>query len=86
MKVAPNDFTSLNISGIATFQSTTFIGTGTSTGTEGQILQVTGINSSAYIGGNLGIGITNPTTRLEIDGVLGFSDSNVRRLLVVIAI
>ena len=49
---APNDFTSLNISGISTLQSTTLIGGGTSTGTAGQVLQVTGISSGAYIGGD----------------------------------
>ena len=65
---APNDFTSLNISGISTLQSTTLIGGGTSTGTAGQVLQVTGISSSAYIGGDLGIGTTLPTSKLHVDG------------------
>ena len=65
---APNDFTSLNISGISTLQSTTLIGGGTSTGTAGQVLQVTGINSSVYIGGNTGIGTTNPTSKLQVVG------------------
>ena len=32
----------------------------------GQVLQVTGINSSVYIGGNLGIGITNPQGTLQV--------------------
>ena len=54
---APNNFTSLNISGISTLQSTTLIGGGTSTGTASQPLQVTG---GAYVSGNLGIGATNP--------------------------
>jgi hypothetical protein len=65
---APNDFDSLNVSGISTLRSTTIIGGGTSTGTAGQVLQVTGISSGAYIGGNLGIGSTNPTSRLDIIG------------------
>ena len=65
---APNDFTSLNITGISTLQSTTLIGGGTSTGTAGQVLQVTGISSSAYIGGDLGIGTTLPTSKLHVDG------------------
>jgi hypothetical protein len=68
--------TSLNITGISTLQSTTLIGGGTSTGTAGQVLQVTGISSGVYIGGNLGVGVTNPQTRLEISGVLGFTGSN----------
>jgi hypothetical protein len=75
---APNDFDSLKVSGISTLQSTTLIGGGTSTGTAGQVLQVTGISSGAYIGGRLGIGITNPTTTLSIDGVLGFANNNIR--------
>ena len=79
---APNDFTSLNISGISTLQSTTLIGGGTSTGTAGQVLQVTGISSGAYIGGNLGIGTTNPTSKLHvvgdtyISGILTATDIN----------
>jgi len=62
---APNDFTSLNISGISTLQSTTLIGGGTSTGTVGQVLQVTG---GAYVSGNLGIGTTNPTSAFTVTG------------------
>jgi hypothetical protein len=65
---APNEFNSLNVSGISTLQSTTRIGGGTSTGTAGQVLQVTGISSGAYIGGNLGIGSTNPTSKLYVVG------------------
>ena len=68
IKVAPNDFNSLNISGISTLQSTTLIGGGTSTGNVGQVLQVTGINSSVYIGGSVGIGTTNLTSKLTIIG------------------
>jgi len=58
----------LNVSGITTLQSTTLIGGGTSTGTSGQVLQVSGINSSVYIGGSVGIGTTNPTSKLWVDG------------------
>lgn len=65
---APNAFDSLNVSGISTLQTTTLIGGGTSTGTAGQVLQVTGISSGAYIGGNLGIGSTNPTSKLYVVG------------------
>ena len=72
---APNEFNSLNVSGISTLQSTTLIGGGTSTGTAGQVLQVTGISSGAYIGGNLGIGTTNPTVKLDVNGSVRFRSS-----------
>ena len=65
---APNDFDSLNVSGISTLKSTTLIGAGTSTGTANQVFQVTGISSGAYIGGFLGIGVTNPTQELDVNG------------------
>lgn len=59
--------TQLQVSGISTFTSgPVLIGSGTSTGTSGQILQVVGVNSSAYIGGNLGIGSTTPTSPLTV--------------------
>jgi plastocyanin len=57
----------LQISGISTFSNgTVLIGGGTSTGTSGQVLQVAGINSSVYIGGNLAIGTTNPQGTLQV--------------------
>ena len=70
--------TQLNVSGISTLESTTLIGGGTSTGTAGQVFQITGISSGAYIGGNLGIGIADPQTKVEINGVLGFTGNNIR--------
>jgi hypothetical protein len=59
----------LTVTGISTFTNgPVLIGGGTSTGTVGQVLQVTGINSSVYIGGSVGIGTTNPTSKLWVDG------------------
>ena len=59
--------TALSISGISTFSGgPVLIGGGTSTGTTGQVLQVAGINSSVYIGGNLGVGVTNPQATLQV--------------------
>jgi hypothetical protein len=58
--------TSLNISGISTFTvGPVLIGSGTSTGTGDQDLQVTG---GAYISSNTGIGTTNPSQTLHVQG------------------
>ena len=53
--------------GTALFAGPVIIGGGTSTGTVSQPLQVTGTNG-AYIGGNLGIGSTNPSSKLWVNG------------------
>ena len=53
--------------GTALFSGPVIIGGGTSTGTVSQPLQVTGTNG-AYIGGNLGIGSTNPSSKLWVSG------------------
>lgn len=60
---------SRNISniGIATFAGPLLVGSGSSTGTPLQVFQVTGSNG-AYVGGNLGIGSTNPSSKLSISG------------------
>ena len=58
----------LQVTGITTL-SNTIIGDGTIIN-DGPILQVSGISSSAYIGGSLGIGITNPLTKLDVRGVI----------------
>ena len=58
--------TALSVSGISTFTNgPVLVGTGTSTGTASQTLQVTG---GAYVSSNLGIGTTNPSTNLEVSG------------------
>jgi hypothetical protein len=58
--------TRLSVSGISTFTSgPVLIGSGTSTGTANQLLQVTG---GAYYSGNVGIGSTLPTRNLDING------------------
>jgi hypothetical protein len=58
--------TNLVYSGVSTFTNgPVLIGSGTSTGTADQDLQVTG---SAYISENLGLGLTNPTNKLNVSG------------------
>jgi hypothetical protein len=58
--------TQLQVTGISTFTNgPVFIGSATSTGTASQTLQVTG---SAYVSDNVGIGTTNPTSTLTVQG------------------
>ena len=58
---------SLVVSGISTFTNgPILVGTATSTGTASQPLQVTG---GAYVSGNLGVGVTNPTAyKVQVAG------------------
>lgn len=56
----------LVVSGVSTFTNgPVLVGSGTSTGTATQRLQITG---GAYVSGNVGIGITNPGTELQVAG------------------
>ena len=56
----------LQVTGISTFTNgPVLIGSGTSTGTASQPLQVTG---GAYVSGNLGVGVTNPESLFHING------------------
>lgn len=64
-----------NVIGVSTFPSSpVIIGSGTSTGTASQPLQVTG---GAYVSGNLGIGTTNPLVPLSVVGGVSFTQLNV---------
>ena len=56
----------IQVSGISTFvNGPILVGTGTSTGTASQPLQVTG---GAYVSGSVGIGTTNPAYTLHVQG------------------
>jgi hypothetical protein len=68
-----SSITQLQVTGISTFiNGPVLIGAATSTGTASQRLQLTG---GAYIGGNLGIGITNPTKQLSLSDDIGIGRS-----------
>jgi hypothetical protein len=61
-----NVHNNLSVGGLSTFTNgPVLIGSGTSTETASQPLQVTG---GTYVSGNLGIGSTNPTSKLSVVG------------------
>ena len=74
---APNNFNDLNVTGISTFTNgPVLIGSGTSTGTVSQRLQVTG---GGYVSGNLGVGNANPSSLLTVQGdvlIVGLATAN----------
>ena len=88
--------TSLSITGISTFTNgPVLVGSGTSTGTASQPLQVTG---GAYVSGSVGIGTTSPqytldvggdintSTDVKIDGISILTTSNNDAVLLAIAL
>jgi trimeric autotransporter adhesin len=73
----PNTFTDLTVTGISTFTNgPVMVGSGVSTGTSEQRLQVTG---GAYVSGSVGIGTTNPVFKAEIAGDARITSSNKLR-------
>lgn len=70
----------LSVTGISTFNGgPILIGSGTSTGTLSQRLQ---INGGLYASGNLGIGTTNPTSSLHVIGSGNFTNTLTSSLFV----
>jgi hypothetical protein len=68
--------TGLLISGITSFSlgnTNLIVGSATSTGTASQRLQVTG---GAYVSGSVGVGTTNPTQKLHLEGALYVNNPN----------
>jgi hypothetical protein len=69
LNVTQSNPTRLNVTGVSTFTSgPVLIGSGTSTGTSSQRLQVDG---NAYVSGQLGIGRTNPVSGSYLDILAG---------------
>lgn len=70
---AATSFSQLQVSGISTFTNgPVFIGSGTTTGTADQKLQVTG---GAFVSGTVGVGTSNPRETLDIIGTVGVQAS-----------
>jgi trimeric autotransporter adhesin len=65
----------LQVTGVSTFTNgSVLVGSGTSTGTASQPLQVTG---GAYVSGNLGVGTNNPTSKLQVVGSTDLNKLNL---------
>jgi hypothetical protein len=78
---AATSFSQLQVSGISTFSNgPVFIGSGTTTGTASQRLQVTG---GAYVSGAVGFGITAPREELDIIGDIGVQASGAANRFVI---
>ncbi|NBR37043.1 MAG: hypothetical protein EBT80_06740 [Chitinophagales bacterium] len=70
---AATSFSQLQVSGISTFTNgPVFIGSGTTTGTADQKLQVTG---GAFVSGTVGVGTSNPRETLDVIGTVGVQAS-----------
>jgi hypothetical protein len=68
----------LQVTGISTFTNgPVLVGAASSTGTASQPLQVTG---GAYVSGSVGIGTTNPTTTLQVQGNSTALDTRVQSI------
>ena len=66
--------TQLNVTGVSTFTNgPVFIGSGVTTGTALQRLQVTG---GAYVSGTVGVGTTNPRENLDVIGSIGIQSAS----------
>ena len=73
LNVTQSNPTRLNVSGVATFANgPVLVGSGSSTGTASQPLQVTG---GAYVSGSLGVGVTNPSYKLDVNGTFRASNT-----------
>lgn len=71
----PKRFINLNVLGITTFRNgPVLIGAVESSGTENQLLQVSG---GIYASDNVGIGLTNPSEKLTVMGNIAFSNDAV---------
>jgi Chaperone of endosialidase len=74
LNITQSNPTRLNVTGISTFTTgPVLIGSGTSTGTASQPLQVTG---GAYVSGDTGIGVTNPDVLFHLNGTNAYPASS----------